>query len=71
MKENYDQWPDESAKAGYIRNQMLIDLKQIPSEIKNNIINTFDEAKPATKQKMLNYFIDKRLKNLMEVIEEF
>lgn len=71
MKENYDQWSDESAKAGYIRNQMLIDLKQIPSEIKNNIINTFDEAKPATKQKMLNYFIDKRLKNLMEVIEEF
>jgi 5'-3' exonuclease len=71
MKENYDQWPDDTAKAGYIRNQMLIDLRHIPSEIKDNIINTFDELKPASKQKMLNYFIDKRLKNLMEVIEEF
>jgi 5'-3' exonuclease len=71
MKENYDQWADDAAKAGYVRNQMLIDLRHIPSEIKNNIINTFDELKPASKQKMLNYFIDKRLKNLMEVIEEF
>lgn len=57
--------------AGYFRNQTLIDLTFIPTEIKQKIINTYDETKPATKQKMLNYFIEHKLKNLMDVIEEF
>jgi hypothetical protein len=43
----------------------------IPSEIKENIINTFDQIKPASKNNLLNYFMEHRLKNLMEVIEEF
>ena len=38
---------------------------------KTKIINNFEECKPANKQKMLTYFIEKRLKNLMDVIEEF
>jgi hypothetical protein len=50
---------------------MLIDLNMIPSDIKDKIINTYEETKPATKQKMLNYFIEHKLKNLMDVIEEF
>jgi len=58
-------------RAGYSRNQVLIDLTFIPTEIKEKIINTYDETKPATKQKMLNYFIEHKLKNLMDVIEEF
>jgi len=61
----------ETDRANYTRNATLIDLKQIPSEIKEKIINSYDETKPATKQKMLNYFIQYKLKNLMDVIEEF
>ena len=53
------------------RNQTLIDLTFIPQEIKENIINTYEETKPASKQKLLNYFIEHKLTNLMEVIEEF
>ena len=52
------------------RNQTLIDLTFIPQEIKEKIINTYEETKPA-KGKLLNYFIEHKLKNLMEVIEEF
>jgi hypothetical protein len=52
------------------RNQTLIDLSFIPQEIKEKIINTYEETKPA-KGKLLNYFIEHKLKNLMEVIEEF
>ena len=70
LKEDFQQWPT-SLQDGFIRNEMLIDLSKIPAEIKHKIINTFDEVKPATKQKMLNYFIEKKLKNLMDVIEEF
>ena len=59
------------AVAGFSRNKVLIDLTQIPSEIKEQIINTFEETVPAKRNKLLNYFIEHKLKNLMEVIEEF
>ena len=59
------------AISGYSRNKVLIDLTQIPTEIKDRIINTFDETVPAKRNKLLNYFIEHKLKNLMEVIEEF
>jgi 5'-3' exonuclease len=62
---------EEMAQIGFARNQMLIDLSFIPSDIKDEIINTYDETKPAARSKLLNYFIEKRLKNLMDVIEEF
>jgi len=58
------------AVSGFSRNKVLIDLTQIPTEIKEKIINTYEETKPA-KGKLLNYFIEHKLKNLMEVIEEF
>jgi hypothetical protein len=61
---------DESAASGYSRNSALIDLRNIPGDIKTKIINTYEETKPA-KGKLLNYFIEHKLKNLMEVIEEF
>ena len=60
----------ETDKVNYSRNATLIDLSLIPQEIKEKIINTYEDTKPA-KGKLLNYFIENKLKNLMEVIEEF
>jgi len=71
MEKHYGDWEDETAKAGFTRNQVLIDLSHIPGDIKDKIINNYEEMKPASRTKMLNYFIDKKLKNLMDVIEEF
>ena len=56
---------------GFSRNQTLIDLRQIPSDLKNSIIDTYNNTKPASRSKLIKYFMDKKLKNLMEVIEEF
>jgi hypothetical protein len=70
MRESYlDQ--EETIKANFIRNSTLIDLSFIPQEIKEKIINTYEETVPAKRSKLLNYFIEHKLKNLMEVIEEF
>ena len=69
MSESYLEQND-TVKANFIRNATLIDLSFIPTEIKEKIINTYEETKPA-KGKLLNYFIEHKLKNLMEVIEEF
>ena len=70
LNESPDQWNDGYALTGFHRNETLIDLRFIPQEIKEKIINTYEETKPA-KGKLLNYFIEHKLKNLMEVIEEF
>jgi 5'-3' exonuclease len=71
INEDWQNWQDDVAKTGFSRNQTLIDLKMIPVEIKERIINTYDDVKPASKQGLLNYFMEHKLKNLMEVIEEF
>jgi len=65
--ENYN----ETDKINFARNSTLIDLTKIPVEIKEKIINTYNDTKPASRQKLLNYFIEHKLKNLMDVIEEF
>jgi len=70
LREELSEWPSE-AQTGFSRNETLIDLSLIPTDIKERIINTYEEAKPAGRQKLLNYFIEKKLRNLMDVIEEF
>jgi hypothetical protein len=56
---------------GYKRNQMLVDLDYIPETLKEQIVQAYDVPKSGSRQKMLNYFIDNRLKNLIECIDEF
>ena len=70
LNEEYTNY-DTVANTNFCRNQVLIDLRNIPGDIKTKIINTYEEAKPAPKGKILDYFIANKLKNLMDVIEEF
>lgn len=55
----------------YKRNQMLVDLDFIPETLKHQIVEMYENTKPGNRQKMLNYFIEKKLRNLIEVIDEF
>ena len=71
MSESVGEWEDEKAKTGFSRNKILIDLSCIPTDVSDRIINTYTETKPGNKQKLLNYFIKYKLKNLMDVIEDF
>lgn len=62
---------DEMEKR-FKRNQILIDFDFIPETLAENILAIFRNTKPrGNKQKMLNYFIEKRLKLLTESIDEF
>ena len=56
---------------GYKRNQMLVDLDYIPKDLQSQIVEAYDTATVAKKSELLNYFIEKKLMNLMEVIQEF
>lgn len=61
----------EEIKRNWNRNKVLIDLFHVPETIAVSIISRYEETKPATKQKFMNYMIANRLKNLLEVIDEF
>tara|TARA_B100001059_G_scaffold223089_1_gene247733 strand:- start:766 stop:1626 length:861 start_codon:yes stop_codon:yes gene_type:complete len=55
----------------YQRNKTLIDLECIPSDLKVKILEEYQNAEHGDRSKLLNYFIKKRLKNLMNDIGDF
>ena len=61
----------EEERKNYDRNRKLIDLSLIPPELEAKIYNEFNEVKVAHRSKILNYFITRKLKTLIEVIDEF
>jgi len=72
MEHNFDDVaPNDEVKRNYQRNKKLIDLAYTPDELSREIIDTYNEAPFGDRSKLLNYFIQKRLKNLTESIGEF
>tara|TARA_B110000495_G_scaffold16499_1_gene11789 strand:+ start:2797 stop:3657 length:861 start_codon:yes stop_codon:yes gene_type:complete len=53
------------------RNQQLIDFDFIPTDISQSIVDQFLKEKNQRQGQLLNYFITKRLKYLMENMEDF
>jgi len=62
---------NEEMLRNYARNEMLIDLTKIPETLKESILHSYEETKGHSKQEFMNYMITNRLKNLLEVIDEF
>lgn len=62
---------NEEMFRNYNRNEMLIDLTRIPEKLVQQIFEKYDTVKPKTKNQFMNYMISNRLKNLIEVIDEF
>lgn len=55
----------------YIRNLTLIDLQKTPDNIQESIYSMYIEQAKKDKSKLMNYFMEKKLKNLLENINEF
>lgn len=62
---------DERMLRNYRRNQQLVDLDFIPEDIQNEANEIFDNYKLNGRGKIFNYFIEKKMKNMMEVIGDF
>ena len=63
--------PNEETKRNFQRNQKLIDLKNTPEELRVEILEDFRDAPHGDRRKILNYFIQTRLKTLTESIGDF
>jgi len=55
----------------FMRNKKLIDLSMIPNNIETKILESYNNQSDKNRDKLFNYFITNKLKNLMENIQEF
>ena len=62
---------ETSIKENYQRNKTLIDLSQIPDDIEKSIINTYKNYKVKDRSLLLPYFVGKKLKTLIDKINDF
>jgi len=62
---------NDEVKRNYQRNDKLINLDNIPEKLEEDILDDFKGANCGDRSKLLNYFIEKRLKGLTEQIGEF
>lgn len=53
------------------RNRTLIDLEMIPDDIREQILDQFNDQENRDRSRLFNYFIANKLKNLTEKIGEF
>lgn len=55
----------------YARNEQLIDLNKLPNDLNEKIIEAYIKQNNKDRSKLMNYFIQHRLRNLMENITDF
>jgi hypothetical protein len=72
IENGIDACKDDMERRNWHRNQQMIDFDFIPSDIKEKIIESYQESKPSrNRQKILDYLIKNRCRNLMNTIEDF
>lgn len=62
---------DTAMLRNYKRNQQLVDFDYIPEAIRSQILAEYEAQSGKRRDKLFNYFIQNKLKNLMEVIGDF
>lgn len=73
-----DEWADPKKRpqdlefqTRWIRNQTLIDFDHIPNHVVDDILGQFLQLPDKDRSRLFNYFITNKMKNMMELIEEF
>lgn len=70
-KEPEEMPQDAEFKKNYERNKNLINFNFIPKEIRSAIIDNYTNQPNKDKSKLLDFFVEHKMKNMLEVIEEF
>ena len=70
LKADFTTLPEEIQR-NWTRNRMLIDLRAIPQAIQATVLYEYESQAGKPRDKMFNYFINHKMKMLMESISEF
>jgi hypothetical protein len=63
--------PNDEVRRNFQRNKKLIDLRESPKELFLECVKAYEDAPEGDRSKLLNYFIENRLQELMNSIGEF
>ena len=69
--DNLENVMPSQAYRNYQRNKKVIDLEEIPQEVKAKILDKYNSLKPTPNMKALNYLIVNRMNNLVESVGDF
>lgn len=61
----------EQVQRNYKRNEALIDLSKVPEHVKDQIMEQHLAENEKDRSKLFNYFVQNKLRNLMEHLSEF
>jgi len=62
---------DEETRLRFNRNKKMIDLSEIPQEYRDKILEEYNKDKGVGREHLFNFFIKKKLKNLITDIQDF
>jgi hypothetical protein len=62
---------DEETKLRFNRNKQMIDLSLIPQQYKDIILNEYNNQEEVGRSHLFNYFVKKKLKNLIGDLQDF
>ena len=62
---------DEETKLRFNRNKQMIDLSMIPEQYTKQILEEFNKEKEVGREKLFNFFVKMKLKNLITDIQDF
>jgi hypothetical protein len=71
LTQELEEFCDADMMKKFKRNQQLIDLTFTPNDIKSGILCEYESQAGKNRSKLFNYFIERKLKILMEAINEF
>lgn len=62
---------NEETRLRYNRNKKMIDLSQVPQDLKDKILSEYNKEKDIGRKHLFNFFVKKKLKNLLTDIQDF
>tara|TARA_B110000503_G_scaffold74090_1_gene114427 strand:+ start:3435 stop:4295 length:861 start_codon:yes stop_codon:yes gene_type:complete len=62
---------DEETLARFNRNKMMIDLGEVPQKYKDMILSEFNQSNDVGREHLFNFFVSKKLRNLISDIQDF
>jgi hypothetical protein len=71
MFTNTPEQMDEETKLRYNRNKQMIDLTMIPEEYQKIILDEYNNQEEVGRSHLFNYFVKKKLKNLIGDLQDF
>jgi len=62
---------DDATQRNFNRNRYLIDFDYIPDTVRNGIVEAWTTQPRKDRSQLLNYFIENKMKNMIESLGDF